>query len=87
MDQEIERVVQAIAVASNPTPAQTSLQPDALAYLQTIEQNATETWRIAIPLFTDATADGSRKYPVEVRFFALRVLDNFFDSRCVAHQV
>ncbi|KIY72334.1 ARM repeat-containing protein [Cylindrobasidium torrendii FP15055 ss-10] len=81
MEQELDRVVQAIAVASNPTPAQTSLQPDALAYLQTIEQNAAETWRIAFPLFLDTAADGSRKYPAEVRFFALRVLDNFFDSR------
>ncbi len=81
MDQEIERVVQAIAVASD--VQQTNLHPDALAYLQSVEQNASETWRIALPLFVDATPEGTRKYPSQVRFFALRVLDDFFESRYV----
>lgn len=82
MEQEIERVVQAIAVASD--PAQTNLHPDALAYLSTIEQNAAESWRIALALFVDTAPDGARKHPPQVRFFALRVLDDFFESQCVA---
>ncbi len=79
MEQEIDRVVQAITVASD--PAQTPLHPEALAYLSTIEQNATETWRIALSLFVDATSEGVRKYPPQARFFALRVLDAFLESR------
>ncbi|SJL09633.1 probable Exportin-T [Armillaria ostoyae] len=79
MEQEIDRVVQAITVASD--PAQTPLHPEALAYLSTIEQNATETWRIVLSLFVDATSEGVRKYPPQARFFALRVLDAFLESR------
>lgn len=82
MEQEIERVVQAIAVASDHN--QINLHREALAYLATIEQNASETWRIALPLFVDATPEGARKYSTQVRFFALRVLDDFLESRCVA---
>ncbi|KAJ8072513.1 pre-tRNA nuclear export protein [Marasmius tenuissimus] len=79
MDQEIEKVVQAISIASD--PSQSSLHQDAIAYLNTIQQNASETWRIALPLFVDANADGSRKHNPQTRFFALRVLDEYLDNR------
>lgn len=82
MEQEIERVVQAIAVASD--PSQANIHADALAYLSTIQANAAESWRLALPLFVDAAPDGTRKYPAQARFFALRVLDDFLESRCVA---
>jgi len=79
MDQEIEQVVQAIAIASDPT--QTALHQQALAYIQNIQQNASETWRLALQIFVDRGADGRRKYPAQARFFALRVLDDFLDNR------
>ncbi|KAJ7650297.1 armadillo-type protein [Roridomyces roridus] len=79
MEQDQDQVVQAINIASDPTQA--ALHQEALNYLATIQQNAENTWRLALPLFVDATPDGARKYPPQVRFFALRVLDEFFDNR------
>lgn len=79
MEQELDRLVQAIAVASDPT--QVALHQEALQYLSTIQQNVSETWRIALSLFTDATPEGARKYPTQARFFALRILDDFLDNR------
>lgn len=79
MDQEIDQVVQAIAIAFD--QSQISLHQQALAYISTIQQNANETWRLALKLFVAQNADGSRKYPSQARFFALRVLDEFLDNR------
>lgn len=79
MDAELNQVVQAIVIASD--PAQTSLHQQALDYLQSIQQNAATTWRLALAIYVDATSEGIRKYPTEARFFALRVLDDFLDNR------
>jgi exportin-T len=79
MDQDIDQVVQAIAIAFD--QGQISLHQQALAYISTIQQNASETWRLALKLFVAQNADGSRKYPSQARFFALRVLDEFLDNR------
>ena len=79
MEREIEQIVQAIIIASDPT--QGSLHQQALAYVSTFQQNASSTWRLARPLFVDRNPEGSRKYPPQARFFALRVLDEFFDNR------
>ncbi|KAJ7593086.1 armadillo-type protein [Mycena floridula] len=79
MDSELEKVVQAIAIASD--PLQISVHQEALTYLTTLQQNAVETWRLALILFTESTPEGTRKYPPQVRFFALRVLDEFLDNR------
>jgi exportin-T len=76
-----EDVVQAILIASN--PLQGSLHQQALEYLSNIQQHANDTWRLALALYVDVTPDGNRKYPPQARFFALRVLDEFFDSRYV----
>lgn len=81
MDQELNQLVQAIVIASDPT--QGSLHNQALEYLSTIQQNSANTWRLALALFVDSNADGSRKYPATARFFALRVLEDFLDNRCV----
>ncbi|KAG6842293.1 pre-tRNA nuclear export protein [Blastosporella zonata] len=79
MEREIDQVVQAITIASDPT--QVSLHQQVLAYIGTIQQNAATTWRLALPIFVDRNAEGSRKHPSQARFFALRVLDEFFDNR------
>jgi exportin-T len=79
MQHNLDQVVQAISIASN--PSQVSLHQEALAYLSTIQQNADNTWRLALTLFVDQVSGGGRKYPSQVRFFALRVLDDFFDNR------
>lgn len=85
MDQEIEKLVQAIAIASD--PSQVSLHQDALAYLSTIQQNANESWRMVLVLFTQTSADGTRQFPSQARFFALRVLEEFLDNRSVLSPV
>lgn len=79
MEQELGRVVQAISIAYD--PSQVSLHQEALAYLSTIEQNASDTWRLALTLFVDQAPEGGRKYHPQVRFFALRVIDDFLDNR------
>ncbi|KAI0049750.1 KapM protein [Auriscalpium vulgare] len=79
MDQQVDQIVQAILIASN--PSQGSLHQQALDYLSGIQQNANETWRLALTLFVDATPDGTRKHPTEARFYALRVLDDFLENR------
>ncbi|KAH9002895.1 ARM repeat-containing protein [Lactarius hatsudake] len=79
MEQQADQVVRAILVASDPT--QGGLHQQALEYLSNIQQNAGETWRLALGLFVDATPTGERKHPTEARFFALRVLDDFLETR------
>ena len=79
MERELDQIAQAIIIASDPT--QLSLHQQALAYVSTFQQNASSTWRLALSLFVDQNAEGSRKYPPQARFFGLRVLDEFFDSR------
>jgi exportin-T len=77
-----EELVQAILIASD--PSQTSLHNQALGYLSNVQEHASDTWRLALALFLDVMPDGTRKYPPQARFFALRVLDEFFDNRCVS---
>jgi hypothetical protein len=79
--QQADQVVRAILVASDPT--QSSLHQQALKFLSNIQQSAGETWGLALNLFADATPTGERKHPTEARFFALRVLDDFLETRCV----
>ncbi|KAH9031084.1 ARM repeat-containing protein [Lactarius hengduanensis] len=79
MEQQADQVVRAILVASDPT--QGGLHQQALEYLSNIQQNAGETWSLALGLFVDATPTGERKHPTEARFFALRVLDDFLETR------
>ncbi|EKM58374.1 uncharacterized protein PHACADRAFT_117257 [Phanerochaete carnosa HHB-10118-sp] len=79
MEQELNQLVQAILIASD--PSQGALHNQALEYLSTIQQNSAETWRSALALFVDTGSDGSRKYPAPARFFALRVLEDFLDNR------
>jgi exportin-T len=81
MDQELDQVVQAILIASD--PSQVSLHHQALEYINTFQHNANNTWRVALALFVSVNSEGVRKYPSQVRFFALRVLEEFFDNRCV----
>jgi exportin-T len=77
--QDLDQVVQAILIASDPSEA--NLHQQALQYLSTIQENANTTWRLALSLFVELTAPGTRKYPSQARFFALRVLEDFFDNR------
>lgn len=79
MEQELNQLVQAILIAADPTSG--SLHQQALEYLATVQQNSQNTWRSALSLFVERGPDGSRKYPPQARFFALRVLDEFLDNR------
>lgn len=81
MEYEIDQVVRAILIASDPAQPEVALHQQALAFLSEIQKNANSTWRLALPIFTDQTLEGSRKYPSQARFFALRVLDEFFDNK------
>ncbi len=79
MEQQADQIVRAILIASD--PAQGGLHQQALEYLSNVQQNAAETWSLALSLFADATPTGERKHPTEARFFALRVLDDFLEAR------
>ena len=78
MEQELNQFVQAILMASD--PLQSSLHQQALEYLSAIQQNYS-TWRLALAVFVEEGPNGGRKHPPQVRFFALRVLDDFLDNR------
>lgn len=82
MEQEQNQLVQAILIASDPTSG--GLHQQALEYLNSIQQNSTNTWRLALSLFVETGPDGARKHPPQARFYALRVLDDFLDNRCAA---
>lgn len=79
MEREVDQVVQAILVASD--PAQASLHQQALEYLTEVQKNVNDTWRLGLALFVDVNADGTRKHPPQARFFGLRVLEDFLDSK------
>ncbi|KAH9849715.1 ARM repeat-containing protein [Lenzites betulinus] len=78
MEQDLNQFVQAILIASDPT--QSSLHQQALQYLSAIQQNSS-AWRLALAVFVETGPNGGRKHPPQVRFFALRVLDDYFDNR------
>ncbi|OBZ72293.1 Exportin-T [Grifola frondosa] len=78
MEQDLNQFVQAILIASD--PSQNTLHQQALEYLSAIQQNAS-TWRLALAVFVETGPNGARKHPPQVRFYALRVLDDFLDNR------
>lgn len=82
MEHDLDQLAEAITIASNPT--QGALHNQALEYLQTVQQNASATWRAALTLFMETGMNGARKYSPNVRFFALRILEDFLENRCVS---
>jgi hypothetical protein len=81
MDGQLAQVVQAIAIASD--PSQGPLHQQALDFLKSIQDNAPTSWRLALAIYVEAGPDGARKHHPQARFWALRVLDEFFDNRYV----
>lgn len=81
MAHDLDQLAEAINIASNPTPGE--LHNQALEYLQNVQQNAAATWRAALTLFVETGVGGSRKYAPNVRFFALRILEDFLENRYV----
>lgn len=79
MDETVNQIAQAIAVASD--VSQVQLHPQALQFIQETIKNSSEPWRLGLALFVDSNRDGSRKHPVQVRFYGLRVLEEYLDSR------
>ncbi|KAL6302369.1 ARM repeat-containing protein [Sparassis latifolia] len=79
MEQDLSQFVHAILIASD--PLQGALHQQALEYISTIQQNVSNTWRLALAIFIDVGPNGGRKYPPQARFFALRVLDDFLENR------
>lgn len=75
----IQQIAQAVAIASD--PAQSVLHHQALQFIADIQQNASETWRLALPIFVDRDEQGIKRHTPQTRFFALRVLDEFLDNR------
>jgi exportin-T len=82
MATELDQVVQAIVIASDPT--QVALHQQALSFLSNVQQNAA-AWRLALAIFVEAAEGGARKHPAVVRFYALRMLDEFLDNRYGSH--
>ncbi|EIW83859.1 ARM repeat-containing protein [Coniophora puteana RWD-64-598 SS2] len=78
MDQEIQRFVQAVLIAWEQPSS--GLQHQALDYLSNFQANSNETWRIALQVFVEGGPEG-RVHPAQARFYALRMLDGYFDDR------
>lgn len=78
-DVTVNQIAQAILVASD--PLQASVHQEALQFVQNTLSNSSESWRIGLALFVDTNPDGSRKYQSQVRFYGLRILEDFLDSR------
>ncbi|EJD06563.1 ARM repeat-containing protein [Fomitiporia mediterranea MF3/22] len=76
---DIEQISQAILVASDPT--QTGLHQQALEFAQDRLKSSAEPWKIGLSLFIDTNSDGTRKHQPQVRFYGLRILEDFLDSR------
>lgn len=76
---EIDQIAQAILVASDPTQA--ALHQEALDFVQNALKSCPEPWRIGLALFVDTNPNGTRKHEPQVRFYGLRVLEDFLDSR------
>lgn len=76
---DIEHIEKAILVASDPTQSQ--LHQEALQFIQNSLKDNQDAWRIGLAFLIDTNADGSRKYQPQVRFYGLRILEDFFDSR------
>lgn len=86
MDNEVTRVVQAVYIAADPSQDR-ALHAQALEYLATVQRNASETWRLALALFVESESEGTRKHPPQVRLWALRVIEDFLDDRCVSRLI
>lgn len=78
MTDQVDQIAQAILVASDPTQIQ--LHPQALAFIQSAFKDSSDSWRTALALILDVNPDGSRKHHPQVRFYALRVLDDYLDN-------
>ena len=78
MENEVNQVVQAIMIASD--PSQSAVHSQALSFLSSVQENSKETWRLGLTLFVDCDAEGRRKYHPQARFFGLRILEEFLDS-------
>ena len=75
----IEQIEKAILVASDPT--QSRLHQEALQFIQDSLKNTQDAWRIGLTFLIETNTDGSRKYQPQVRFYGLRILEDFLDSR------
>ncbi|KIJ50979.1 hypothetical protein M422DRAFT_27087 [Sphaerobolus stellatus SS14] len=80
MDDEVNRVVQAVYIAADPSQPR-QLQEQALEYLANVQRNAPETWRLALTLFVETGPQGGRRHPPQVRLWSLRVVEEFLDNR------
>ena len=76
---ELAQIENAILVASD--PSQAALHHDALQFIQSALKSTSEPWRIGLAFLIDTNPDGSRKYQAQVRFYGLRILEDFLDSR------
>ncbi|CEL55488.1 Exportin-T OS=Laccaria bicolor (strain S238N-H82 / ATCC MYA-4686) GN=LOS1 PE=3 SV=1 [Rhizoctonia solani AG-1 IB] len=75
-----QNILSAIAIASDPGQDR-NLQNEAVEFLNTVRAGATETWPIALKLFVGDDSASRTKQNVQVRLFALQVLDELLDNR------
>lgn len=76
---DIDQIEKAILVASDPTQA--ALHQEALQFIQSTLKGSQDAWKIGLAFFIDTNADGSRKHQPQVRFYGLRILEEFLESR------
>lgn len=76
---DIDQIEKAILVASD--PLQSNLHQEALQYITNSLKDSQEAWKIGLAFLIDSNNDGSRKHQPSVRFYGLRILEDFLDSR------
>lgn len=83
-----QQIVSAIQIAADPTQDR-SLQAQAIDFLNGVRANARlqDHCAVALTLFLEQNADGSRKHSSHVRVFALQLLDDYLDNGCVRPSV
>lgn len=79
MEHDINQIVQAILVASDPT--QGSLHQQALDFIQTQLESKSESWKLGLALFLDPSADGAQRQLPQVRFYGLRILEGYLEGQ------
>ncbi|CAE6461768.1 unnamed protein product [Rhizoctonia solani] len=75
-----QNILSAISIASDPAQDR-ALQHEAVEFLNTVRAGATETWPIALKLFVGDDSASRAKQNVQIRLFALQVLDELLDNR------
>jgi exportin-T len=77
-----EQILQAIAVANDyEHSADRAVYEQAINFLNEVRVKADQTWRVALTMFLATNEQGTRKYELEVRLYALSIITAYLDMK------